>query len=83
MKQELHDECDYTKEASAAKFFGSSEGLGGDPRYRVPWIWDGSTERVLVMQKMDGVTVGSASVESLEEGARDEVRSSSLRVVLF
>ncbi len=79
MKQELHDECDYTKEATAANYFGSAKGLGSDPRYRVPWIWGRSTERVLVMQKMDGVSVGGASVESLKESDRDEVRNTCLK----
>ena len=73
MKGELADECDYTKEADAARFFSSEEGLGRDTRFKVPWVWDGSTERVLVMQHMDGVSVGGNVVDSLSQKSRDEV----------
>ncbi|KLO18725.1 ABC1-domain-containing protein [Schizopora paradoxa] len=82
MRQELHDECDYNKEAAAATFFGSPKGLGRDPRYRVPWIWDRSTERVLVMQKMDGISVGSTTVETLPQPERDEIARRVLELCL-
>lgn len=73
MKSELADECDYKREADSARFFASLNGLGCDSRYRIPWVWDGSTEDVLVMEMMDGVTVGGAEVEDLDQGTRDEV----------
>ena len=73
MKAELADECDYKREADSARFFASPEGLGTDARFRVPWVWDGSTEDVLVMEMMDGVTVGGIDVEGLDQSMRDEV----------
>ena len=73
MKGELADECDYTLEASSARFFSSPDGLGTDSRFRVPWIWDGSTKDVLVMQHMDGVSVGGNVVDVLSQETRDEV----------
>lgn len=73
MKGELADECDYKKEADSARFFGSDEGVGRDARFKVPWIWGGSTERVLVMQNMEGVSVGGSVVDSLSQESRDQV----------
>ncbi|KAJ7648150.1 hypothetical protein B0H17DRAFT_1103325 [Mycena rosella] len=48
MKAEFADECDYTCEAGFLHAFGDH--LGGDARLTVPGVWDGSTERVLVME---------------------------------
>lgn len=73
MKGELADECDYHKEAESARFFASNEGVGRDRRFRVPWIWQGSTERILVMENMDGVSVGGNVVDSLSQESRDQV----------
>ncbi|KAJ7821072.1 ABC1 family-domain-containing protein, partial [Mycena leptocephala] len=53
MKQELADECSYTREASFIRAFGAPERLGGDERFKVPWVWDGSTEACC-----DGVCAG-------------------------
>ncbi|THH05684.1 hypothetical protein EW145_g4624 [Phellinidium pouzarii] len=75
MKGELADECDYLREASSAQFFASEDGVGRDARFRVPWIWDGSTERVLVMQHMDGVSVGGNVVDTLSQESRDKIAS--------
>ena len=72
-KGELVDECDYRREAACARFFGSEEGLVGDERFRVPWVWEGSTERVLVMEHMDGVSVGGEVVDTLSQASRDQV----------
>ena len=77
MKSELADECDYKREADSARFFASPAGLGMDKRYRIPWVWEGSTEDVLVMEMMDGVTVGGAEVENLDQSTRNEVCSFS------
>jgi len=74
MKAELADECDYVREASFMKTFGSSEYLGHDPRFKVPWVWDGSTSTVLVMEHVDGVSVGEANAKNLTEGDRNDVR---------
>ncbi|KAJ8580919.1 hypothetical protein M405DRAFT_847358 [Rhizopogon salebrosus TDB-379] len=43
MKNELADECDYSREASFLKRYGAPECLGEDTRFRVPWVWPGST----------------------------------------
>ncbi|TFY83076.1 hypothetical protein EWM64_g938 [Hericium alpestre] len=55
MKEELADECDYAREAGFLRAFGAAERLGGDARYKVPWVWDGSTGEVLVMERVDGI----------------------------
>ncbi|KAL1937976.1 hypothetical protein VTO73DRAFT_12726 [Trametes versicolor] len=47
MKEELADECDYAREAGFVRRFGQADHLGADPRFTVPWVWEGSTERVL------------------------------------
>lgn len=73
MKGELVDECDYRREAACARFFGSEEGLVQDKRFRVPWVWEGSTERVLVMEHMEGVSVGGEVVDTLSQASRDQV----------
>lgn len=73
MKGELADECDYKREASYLTKFGSSEFLGNDPRYKVPWVWEGSTDTVLVMEHVGGVSVGEANIGKLSQEERDEV----------
>ncbi len=71
MKGELADECDYAREASFLRTFASY--LKDDKRFKVPWVWDGSTERVLVMEHIDGVSVGEASVKALSQIDRNDV----------
>ena len=73
MKDELADECDYIREASFLKAFGSSEFLGNDPRYKIPWVWEGSTSTVLVMERVNGVSVGEADASNLTRKDRDDV----------
>ena len=73
MKDELADECDYVREASFLKAFGSSEFLGNDSRYKVPWVWEGSTSTVLVMERVNGVSVGEADASNLTRKDRDDV----------
>jgi aarF domain-containing kinase len=73
MKDELTDECDYTREAACMRAFGAPERLGGDMRFKVPWVWDGSTERVLVMEHVGGVSVGGDVVQALSQQDRDYV----------
>ena len=75
MKEELADECDYTREAACMRSFGGPERLGGDARFKVPWVWEGSTDRVLVMEYVDGVSVGGDAVHRLPQADRDEVCS--------
>lgn len=74
MKEELADECDYAREASFLRKFGQPSFLGADPRFKVPWAWDGSTERVLVMEHVNGVSVGGTVVDSMSQEDRNEVR---------
>lgn len=73
MKSELHDECNYEREASFLKKFGSSGFLGSDGRFKVPWVWKGSTKSVLVMERVDGDSVGAAAAHELSQRDRDDV----------
>lgn len=73
MKGELADECDYVREASFLKTFRSPQCLGNDPRFKVPWVWDGSTSTVLVMERVDGISVGEATAENLTQQDRNDV----------
>lgn len=73
MKNELADECSYIREASYLQKFGSEEFLGGDRRFKVPWVWEGSTEGVLVMERVEGVSVGEAQRLGLSKKDRDDV----------
>ena len=72
MKQELADECDYAREAGFLRRF--KEFLKDDPRYKVPWVWEGSTDRVLVMEHVNGVSVGEADSSALSQQDRNDVR---------
>jgi aarF domain-containing kinase len=74
MKDELADECDYSREASFLKRYGASECLGEDARFKVPWVWPGSTERVLVMEHVEGINIGDAVIGALPQEERNEVR---------
>lgn len=74
MKGELADECDYVREASFLKTFGSAEYLGNDSRFKVPWVWDGSASTVLVMEHVDGISVGEANAANLTQEDRNDVR---------
>ncbi|KAF9257794.1 ABC1-domain-containing protein [Marasmius fiardii PR-910] len=80
MKQELAEECDYKREASFLRTFGSTEYLGDDKRFKVPWVWDGSTETVLVMERVDGVSVGESEISELRQEDRNEIAS---RIILL
>ena len=73
MKEELADECDYTREASFLKSFGSPAYLGNDSRFKVPWVWEGSTDRVLVMERVNGTSVGDAGINRLSNRDRNDV----------
>jgi len=73
MKSELHDECDYEREASFLRKFGSSDFLGNDERFKVPWVWDGSTKSVLVMERVDGHSVCASAVHELTQRDRNDV----------
>ncbi|KAG9311095.1 ABC1-domain-containing protein [Chiua virens] len=73
MKDELADECDYSREARSLKRYGSAELLGQDSRFKVPWVWEGSTDRVLVMEHVGGASVGELSVSTLPQEERNEI----------
>uniref|UniRef100_A0A0W0F3K2 Putative ABC1-domain-containing protein n=1 Tax=Moniliophthora roreri TaxID=221103 RepID=A0A0W0F3K2_MONRR len=80
MKQELAEECDYTREACYLRKFAGY--LANDQRYKVPWVWDGSTERVLVMERVNGVSVGEAEILGLSQEHRNEIASSIVLLCL-
>ncbi|KAF7975963.1 hypothetical protein HWV62_8096 [Athelia sp. TMB] len=82
MKGELADECSYTREASYLTRFGSSSFLGGDDRFKIPWVWEGSTDSVLVMQYVDGVSVGEGTVGNLSQADRDVIASRIIELCL-
>lgn len=73
MKSELADECSYTREASFLQMFGRKEWLGGDERFKVPWVWEGSTDDVLVMEHVQGISVGEVQRLDLSQRDRDDV----------
>ena len=64
MKEELADECDYTREAGFLRTFGDPDHFGGHARFKVPWVWDGSSQTVLVMEHVNGKSVGGELVEN-------------------
>ncbi|EGO02886.1 hypothetical protein SERLA73DRAFT_165817 [Serpula lacrymans var. lacrymans S7.3] len=80
MKDELADECDYSREASYLRKFESH--LGGDSRYRVPWVWEHSTERVLVMEYVEGISVGDPAISLLSQGERDQIAALVIQLCL-
>ncbi|KAF7366764.1 ABC1-domain-containing protein [Mycena sanguinolenta] len=82
MKQELVDECDYAREAVFLRAFGAPENLGGDARFKVPWVWDGSTDRVLVMECVDGTSVGEAEISQLDQHDRDDIAARIIELCL-
>lgn len=73
MKEELTDECDYTREASFLRSFGSASHLGNDPRFKVPWVWEKSTNNILVMERVHGTSVGDADLSGLSQTDRNDV----------
>ncbi|GBE87014.1 Protein ABC1 homolog, mitochondrial [Sparassis crispa] len=82
MKEELADECNYSREASFLKKFASPSYLGNDPRFKVPWVWEGSTDRVLVMEHVDGASVGGSVIDSLSQQDRDDIAEGIIELCL-
>lgn len=78
MRAELADECDYVREAAFLRRFASPEFLGNDTRFKVPWVWNGSTSTVLVMERVDGVSVGEANALRISKQDRADVSFPSL-----
>ena len=73
MKEELADECDYAREAGFLRTFGDPDHFGGHARFKVPWVWDGSSQTVLVMEHVNGKSVGGEPVERLSQQDKDDV----------
>jgi aarF domain-containing kinase len=65
MKEEPADECDHLREASFLKRYGARECLAEDAPFKVPWVWLGSTERVLVMEYVEDVSIGDPVIGAL------------------
>lgn len=81
MGEELADECDYIREASFLRKFGAPDRLGNDVRFKVPWVWDGSTRDVLVMERVNGFSVGEADAFRLSQQDRNDVSELKLNTV--
>ncbi|KAI0920278.1 hypothetical protein AcV5_010063 [Taiwanofungus camphoratus] len=82
MKGELADECDYSREASFLRRFASPSFLGDDSHFKVPWVWEGSTERILVMEHVDGLSVGGSVSDSLSHRDRDDIAARIIELCL-
>ncbi|KAI9453811.1 ABC1-domain-containing protein [Boletus coccyginus] len=82
MKDELADECDYLREAEFLQRYRSVGLLGQDSRFKIPWAWEGSTDRVLVMEHVDGVSVGELSVQTLPQEERNEIAKRIIELCL-
>ncbi|KAL1708213.1 ABC1-domain-containing protein [Schizophyllum commune] len=80
MKGELADECDYTREAGMArKFSGFVE---SDSRFMVPWVWSRSTKEVLVMERVNGISIGEERVKRLPKEKRDDIAARVIELCL-
>ncbi|KAF8841044.1 ABC1-domain-containing protein [Paxillus ammoniavirescens] len=82
MKEELADECDYSREADYLRRYNSPGLLGRDSRFKIPWVWEGSTDRVLVMEHVEGVSVGDSSVSALPQEGRNEIAARIIELCL-
>ena len=49
----------------------------------MPWVWEGSTKRVLVMEFIEGVSVGGDHVQGLPQAKKDMVRPPPLSPSTF
>ncbi|KAJ4480733.1 ABC1 family-domain-containing protein [Lentinula lateritia] len=84
MKQELTDECNYVREAHFLQQFRSSEFLGSDSRFHVPWVSSVSSEQVLVMEFVEGgVSLGSDLVTALPQNEKDKIATTILHLCLL
>ncbi|KAF8582538.1 ABC1-domain-containing protein [Ramaria rubella] len=81
-KEELADECDYRREAEFIRKYRNMDPIRSDSRYKVPWVWDDSTEQVLVMERMGGVSVGGDFVHTISQEDRDEIASRIIELCL-
>ncbi|KAF9064738.1 ABC1 family-domain-containing protein [Rhodocollybia butyracea] len=84
MKSELADECDYVREAHFLQQFRSPEFLGTDSRFHVPWAASISSDKVLVMEFVEGgVSLGSELVTALPQEQKDEIAATILHLCLL
>ncbi|KAJ8583266.1 hypothetical protein M405DRAFT_854392 [Rhizopogon salebrosus TDB-379] len=72
----------YSRKASFLKRYGAPECFGEDARFKVPWVWPGSTERVLVMVHVEGVSIGDAVIGVLPQEERNEIASRIIELSL-
>lgn len=85
MKSELKDECDYVREAHYLQMFAAPGFLGASDmkeRFQVPWVWDGSTKDVLVMERVGGVSVGSEDVMDLSQDVKNDIAERVIELCL-
>ncbi|KAH9916412.1 ABC1-domain-containing protein [Epithele typhae] len=82
MKEELADECDYAREAAFARRFAQEDHLGTDAHFKVPWVWEDSTDRVLVMEYVEGISVGGSDVERLSSQDKNDIAARIVELCL-
>ncbi|EJD42990.1 ABC1-domain-containing protein [Auricularia subglabra TFB-10046 SS5] len=86
--QEIEDECNYLREAAWARKFRQwvhEDGVavgGGALKVKVPWLWEGSTRRVLVMEFVEGVSVGGEAVQRLPQEEKDLIANTIVSLCL-
>ncbi|KAF8322448.1 ABC1-domain-containing protein [Clavulina sp. PMI_390] len=79
MEEELEDECNYEREAQAAKTF--AEGLKGDDRFTVMQVVEElCTKNVLVMERLEGVPI--IRVLQLPQEKRNQIATDLLSLCL-
>lgn len=65
--QGLRTSCNYSRETGFARRFAGEGCLGEDASLKVPWVWNGSTERVLVVEHVRGVSFGGPTISRLSQ----------------
>ncbi|TRM64198.1 ABC1 family-domain-containing protein [Schizophyllum amplum] len=80
MKGELADECDYTREADMARKFAGF--VKNDDRFKVPWVWSRSSKEVLVMERVNGISIGDESVKQLPQERKNDLAARIIELCL-
>ncbi|KIK69169.1 hypothetical protein GYMLUDRAFT_67849 [Collybiopsis luxurians FD-317 M1] len=84
MKAELADECNYVREAGFLQKFRSPEFLGSDSRFHIPWASSVSTDKVLIMEYIEGgISLGSELVMALPQEEKDKIATTILHLCLL
>ncbi|OZJ01725.1 hypothetical protein BZG36_05449 [Bifiguratus adelaidae] len=79
MQRELEGECDYTREAECMRQFGQL--LKDDPAYKVPYVVDeASTRMVLTSERLNGSPLSRAVDE--DQATRDKIGTDLMRLCL-